>query len=87
MTDTAGSSDLLLGLFALLGYQFSPRLADVGSSSFWRFDKHVDYGPLNDVSTNILKPERITVEWDEMMRTAGSLTLGKVKASELLRSL
>ncbi|MGR5488275.1 Tn3 family transposase, partial [Vibrio alfacsensis] len=30
---------------------------------------------------------RITVEWDEMMRTAGSLTLGKVKASELVRSL
>lgn len=87
MTDTAGSSDLIFGLFALLGYQFSPRLADVGSSSLWRFDKHADYGPLNDVSTNILKPERITVEWDEMMRTAGSLTLGKVKASELVRSL
>jgi TnpA family transposase len=87
MTDTAGSSDLIFGLFALLGFQFSPRLADAGSSTLWRFDKSADYGPLNDVSGSILKPERITVQWDEMMRVAGSLTLGKVKASELVRSL
>lgn len=87
MTDTAGSSDLIFGLFALLGYQFSPRLADAGSSTLWRFDKSADYGPLNDVSGSILKPDRITVQWDEMMRVAGSLTLGKVKASELVRSL
>ena len=30
MSDTAGYSDLVFGLFWLLGYQFSPRLADVG---------------------------------------------------------
>ncbi|CAD5562795.1 transposase [Escherichia coli] len=39
MTDTAGSSDLIFGLFWLLGYQFSPRLADAGASVFWRTDK------------------------------------------------
>ncbi|EHH4446144.1 Tn3 family transposase, partial [Escherichia coli] len=30
MTDTAGTSDIIFGLFWLLGYQFSPRLADAG---------------------------------------------------------
>jgi len=30
MTDTAGTSDMVFGLFWLLGYQFSPRLADAG---------------------------------------------------------
>ena len=30
MTDTAGASDMVFGLFWLLGYQFSPRLADAG---------------------------------------------------------
>ena len=30
MSDTAGHSDLVFGLFWLLGYQFSPRLADFG---------------------------------------------------------
>jgi TnpA family transposase len=29
-SDTAGYSDAVFGLFALLGYQFSPRLADAG---------------------------------------------------------
>ena len=32
MTDTAGYSDLVFGLFWLLGYQFSPRLADIGET-------------------------------------------------------
>ena len=30
MADTAGTSDLVFGLFWLLGYQFSPRIADIG---------------------------------------------------------
>lgn len=48
MTDTAGSSDMVLGLFWLLGYQFSPRLADAGESVFWRLDKSANYGALDD---------------------------------------
>ena len=47
MTDTAGASDIVFGLFWLLGYQFSPRLADAGESIFWRIDKDADYGVLN----------------------------------------
>jgi TnpA family transposase len=38
MTDTAGYSDIIFGLFGLLGYQFSPRLADIGESRLWRLD-------------------------------------------------
>lgn len=34
MTDTAGASDLVFGLFWLLGCQFSPRLTDAGASVF-----------------------------------------------------
>lgn len=39
MTDTAGYSDQVFGLFRLLGYQFSPRLADIGAARFWRIDR------------------------------------------------
>jgi hypothetical protein len=28
--------------FPLLGYQFSPRLADIGGSRFWRVDQKAD---------------------------------------------
>jgi hypothetical protein len=34
MTDTASYSDVVFGLFWLLGYQFSPRLADIGEARF-----------------------------------------------------
>jgi hypothetical protein len=38
MTDTAGYSDIVFGLFYLLGYQFSPRIADIGDARFWRIN-------------------------------------------------
>ena len=44
MTDTAAVSDVVFGLFWLLGFQFSPRIANMGSMRFWRADKQADYG-------------------------------------------
>jgi len=38
MADIDGSSDVVFGLFLLLGYQFSPRPADIGEARFWRID-------------------------------------------------
>jgi hypothetical protein len=46
-TDTASYSDQVFGLFALLGYQFSPRLADMPDQKFWRINPDADYGRLN----------------------------------------
>ena len=45
MTDSAAYSDTVFGLFWLLGYQFCPRLADIGGARLWRIDKSADYGP------------------------------------------
>lgn len=87
MTDTAGASDMVFGLFWLLGYQLSPRLADAGESVFWRIDKEADYGVLDELARNCVNPQKIELHWDDMMRIAGSLKLGKVQASELIRSL
>ena len=87
MTDTTGTSDIVFGLFWLLGYQFSTRLADAGEAVFWRIDKEADYGVLNELARGTLQPEKIHQHWDDMMRIAGSLKLGTVQASELIRSL
>jgi Transposase and inactivated derivatives, TnpA family len=87
MTDTTGTSDIVFGLFWLLGYQFSPRLADAGEAVFWRIDKEADYGALDDLARGTVKPEKIYQHWDDMMRIAGSLKLGTIQASELIRSL
>ncbi|HEA5375912.1 TPA: Tn3 family transposase, partial [Escherichia coli] len=58
MTDTAGASELVFGLFWLLGYQFSPRLADAGASVFWRMDHDADYGVLNDIARGQSDPRK-----------------------------
>jgi len=87
MTDTTGTSDMVFGLFWLLGYQFSPRLADAGEAVFWRVDKDADYGVLDELARGCVNTHRIEQCWDDMMRIAGSLKLGTVQASELIRSL
>ena len=87
MADTAGASDMVFGLFWLLGYQFSPRLADAGEASFWRLDVQADYGSLNPIACHRARTDRIRPLWDDMLRIAGSLKLGTVHASELVRSL
>ncbi len=87
MTDTAGASDMVFGLFWLLGYQFSPRLADAGESVFWRVDKAANYGALDELARSCVNTHKIEQHWDDMMRIAGSLKLGTVQASELIRSL
>ncbi len=87
MTDTAGASDMVFGLFWLLGYQFSPRLADAGEAVFWRINQAADYGVLNELARGLVDAHRAEQHWDDMMRVAGSLKLGTVQASELIRTL
>jgi len=87
-SDTAGYSDLVFGLFSLLGYQFSPRLADAGEARFWRIDRAADYGPLDGLSRrNRIKTDLIQHNWEDVLRVAGSLKLGTVRASDLVRAL
>jgi TnpA family transposase len=82
MADTAGSSDVVFGLFWLLGYQFSPRLADIGEARFWRIDRSADYGILNGLARHRLNTDLIINNWDDMLRVVGSLKLGALSASE-----
>ena len=86
MTDTHGYSDVVFGLFALLGYKFSPRVADLPDQRFWRLDKEADYGALNDLSSNSLNESLIAAHWEDMLRLAGSLTLGNIGASSVMRT-
>jgi TnpA family transposase len=90
-TDTASYSDLVFGLFRLLGYQFSPRLADLPDQRLWRLtlpgQPPADYGALNPVAAHQLSHERIRAHWPDMLRVAGSLHTGTVAGYDLLRML
>lgn len=90
-TDTASYSDIVFGLFRLLGYQFSPRLADLPDQRLWRLTlpgaPRVDYGPMNDVARHHLSFDKIRAQWPDMLRVAGSLHTGTVAGYDLLRML
>ena len=87
MTDTAAYSDAVFGLFWLLGYQFSPRLADLGDAKLWRIDRKADYGPFNSVAKGTINPGLIRENWSDAIRLAGSLKLGHLKAAGIMRTL
>lgn len=87
MTDTGAYSDVVFGLFRLLGYRFSPRLADIGGARLWRVDREADYGPFNDLSRHHVNLARIAENWDDCLRLVGSLKLGRVRATGIMRTL
>jgi TnpA family transposase len=87
MTDTGAYADIIFGLFWLLGYQFSPRLADVGDTRFWRIDPQADYGPFNQLGRHKINTNIIAQNWDDFLRLAGSLHLGTAQVGALMRTL
>jgi len=87
VTDTAGYTDIVFGLFWLLGYQFSPRLRDIGKTRFWRINRRARYGALHKVARHKINTSRIIANWDDLLRVAGSLKLGLVTASRLMKTL
>ena len=87
MADTAAASDVVFALYWLLGYRFSPRLADIGETRLWRMNPNADYGPLNGMARQSINEKLIAQSWEDILRVMGSLKYGTITASELIRSL
>jgi TnpA family transposase len=90
ITDTA-SSDIAFGLFALCGYQFSPRIADIGDTRLWRIRAKTglrpSYGKFDELGQHTIKLEVIRREWEDMLRVASCLTTGEVRVYDLIRMM
>lgn len=87
-TDTAGYTDLVFALFDLLGLQFSPRLRDIGDQRLFCIDRTARYRNLEPlVSGNYINPRLFLKRWDDVLRVAGSLKLGRVTASLFIAKL
>jgi TnpA family transposase len=87
MADTAADSYLIHGLFRLLGYQFSPRLADLPERRYWRLNPRGDYGAFNRVATNRIRRQLIEDNWSDICRVAGTLQTKAATASDVIRVL
>ncbi|MDQ0717872.1 TnpA family transposase [Streptomyces luteogriseus] len=88
-TDNASYSDMMFELFTMLGYNFSPRFKDLGDQRFWRAEmpgaETGEYGPLEDLARSKVNLTKVTTHWPDMLRVAGSLVTGQVRAYDLLR--
>ncbi len=62
-------------------------MADAGESVLWPVDRDASYGPLDELARSFAKTGRIERHWQDMLRIGGSLKLGTIPASELIRSL
>jgi TnpA family transposase len=87
MTDTGAYTDVVFGLFWLLGYRFCPRIADIGGARYWRIDPSADYGLLNGIVNYRINTKLIEENWDDLLRLAGSLKLGMVQAPSIMKTL
>jgi TnpA family transposase len=65
----------------------SPRLADITDSRLWRIDLAASYGLLDQLTTHRARLDRIRAHWPDMLRVAGSLTTGQVRAYDLIRMI
>ncbi|MBU3129957.1 Tn3 family transposase [Clostridium tagluense] len=78
MIDTAGYSDIIFGL---LGYRFSPRLADIEGTKLWRFDPNAGYiVNLDDIKRpSPLGYDHINIAWHYSFDLAKEILSGKLR--------
>lgn len=86
-TDTAGYTEIVFGLFDLLGLKFSPRLRDIADQTLYRFDKITIYKHLEPLVTGKIKKDLIIKHWDDLLRLTASLKTGWSTASLLIGKL
>lgn len=88
-TDDASYSDMVFGLFKILGYNFSPRFRDLDDQRFWRATmpgvETGTYGAVEDLAGNRVNLNKVITQWPDMLKVAGSLVTNQVRAYDLLR--
>jgi len=86
-TDTGGYTDIIFGLFTLLGFRFAPRLRDLSDQTLYRARKGVDYGVVAPALKKDLRLHLILDNWDDLNRVAASLKDGLIRPSILISKL
>ncbi len=86
-TDTGGFTELIFGLFSLLGFRFAPHLRDLPDQVLSRMDKAAHYGPLQPVLTHSIREDLIRTHWDDLNRLAASLKDGLATPSLIVSKL
>ena len=75
-TDTAGFTDLLFGVYDVVGLGFSPRIRDLADQRLWRLDGTALPDLVEPLMVNRVNVELIAAHWDaagHLDRAAGRL--------------
>jgi TnpA family transposase len=88
-SDTHGYTELIFGLFSLLGLKFSPRIRDVAGQQLYHMgtSQLKAHSALKPLFGGTINRWLIVSQWDELLRLAGSLKMGYVSASLLIAKL
>jgi TnpA family transposase len=87
-------------MFAICGYQFAPRHADISDTQLWWVDTAMlrgeitrdhrgsnGWGAFNELQLRRVSVPAIVQYWDDMVRVAGSLSTNKVRAYDLIKMM
>ena len=86
-TDTAGFTDLLFGVYDVVGLGFSPRIRDLADQRLWRLDDTALPDLVEPLMVNRVNVELIAAHWDDLLRLGASIHEGAVLPSLLLTKL
>jgi TnpA family transposase len=86
-TDTSGYTEIVFALFDLLGFQFAPRIRDLGDQRLYCINHTGSYRRLEPLLNGTLKCSVFLDRWDDLLRVAASLKLGYVTASLFIGKL
>ena len=86
-TDTGGVTEQVFALCHLLGFRFAPRIRDLPDRRLYTFRPLKQYGILKELAADVADTELIERNWDQMMRVAESIRMGKVSASLVVNKL
>jgi len=86
-TDTAGFTDHVFGLMHLLGFQFAPRIRDLGDTKLFIPKEAAGLDTLKPLIGGTLGVKHIRSHWDEILRLSTSIQKGTVTASLMMRKL
>lgn len=85
--DIGGASDHIVGLFALIGKRFSPRLRDLKDRKFHTFEKSDAYPTLSHHLGAPINTAPILDHRDDLLHLAASITTRSVVPYTILKKL
>ena len=80
-TDTAGFTDLLFGVYDVVGLGFSPRIRDLADQRLWCLDDTALPDLVEPLMVNWVNVELIAAHWDDLLRLGASIHEGAVLPS------